>query len=114
MAENSRGDNRLMFLLVGGAIGAAVGVLVAPRSGKETREQIRTKIKEQTDALQSKVKSAQEQFVKTKEKIEGETQRLLRRGKDLLGREQDPVAAAIDAVKEAYLKEKESWDLKHS
>ncbi len=114
MAEdNSRGDNRLMFLLVGSAIGAAVGMLVAPRSGRETREQIKTKIKEQTEALQSEVKSAQEQFVKAKGKIEDETQRLLRRGKDFLGREQDSVAAAIDALKEAYLKEKESWDLKH-
>jgi gas vesicle protein len=65
MAENnSRGDNRLMFLLVGSAIGAAVGVLVAPKSGKETREQIRVKIKEQTDALQTDVKSAQEQLAK--------------------------------------------------
>jgi gas vesicle protein len=114
MAEDTKSDNRLTYLLVGSALGAAVGLLIAPKSGRETREELITKFREGKETLQNDVKSAQEQLTKAKEKFETEAQRLLSKGKELIGREEDSVAAAIDAVKEAYLKEKESWTLRNS
>ena len=38
MAKESSGGNTLLAFIIGGAIGAAVGVLFAPKAGKETRE----------------------------------------------------------------------------
>ncbi|OGR73755.1 MAG: hypothetical protein A2X40_01930 [Elusimicrobia bacterium GWC2_65_9] len=39
MSQNNSGESILAFLL-GGVVGAAIGVLLAPKRGKETREQI--------------------------------------------------------------------------
>ena len=39
MSENNSGEV-ILALILGGIIGAAVGILYAPRSGKETREKL--------------------------------------------------------------------------
>lgn len=44
MSENSR--NLLAGLFVGGLVGATLGILFAPKSGKETREEISRKTDE--------------------------------------------------------------------
>jgi gas vesicle protein len=44
MSENNR--DLLAGLLIGGLIGTALGVLYAPKSGKETRDEITGKAKE--------------------------------------------------------------------
>jgi gas vesicle protein len=60
-------------LLIGGALGAIIGLLVAPRSGEETREIIREeldarwnqsteKLKKRTDALKTKATDTAEQL----------------------------------------------------
>lgn len=47
MARQGKGGaRRLMLLMVGGAIGAAAGLLFAPRTGKETRDQLMSKAEE--------------------------------------------------------------------
>lgn len=40
MSEKNNGDTILAFLL-GGAIGACLGLLFAPKSGKETRKKVK-------------------------------------------------------------------------
>jgi gas vesicle protein len=45
MSSEDRGSG-LIFLLVGAAIGAGLGVLFAPKAGKETRDQIGDWLKE--------------------------------------------------------------------
>ncbi|OGS25967.1 MAG: hypothetical protein A2297_10335 [Elusimicrobia bacterium RIFOXYB2_FULL_48_7] len=40
MSERSSGETVLVFLL-GGLLGACLGILFAPRSGKETRQRIK-------------------------------------------------------------------------
>lgn len=40
MSENNGGETILVFLL-GGAIGACLGLLFAPQSGKETRKKVK-------------------------------------------------------------------------
>jgi gas vesicle protein len=103
----------LAYVLVGGAIGATVGMLMAPRPGAETRERIAARVKEGSESLTSGMKDAQEQFQKAGEKIGLSSQRLFSKGKSAFIREgKDVVAEAIDAAKRAYLEEKDAWMLK--
>jgi len=48
MSSEDRGSS-LIFFMVGAAIGAGLGVLLAPKAGKETREQIGDWLKEQRE-----------------------------------------------------------------
>ena len=43
MAERSAYNNTLMATMLAGVVGAAAGVLLAPRSGRETRQHLRGK-----------------------------------------------------------------------
>lgn len=69
-----------MFLLLGVAVGAAAGLLLAPKSGKETREQL-------ADWLDERRERGAE---------------LLHKLKDAVPEKKDQIAAAIRAGKEAY------------
>ena len=57
MASDSNGPNFFTGLLVGGTIGAILGLLFAPQSGEKTREQLRGRI----DELAALSKSAWEE-----------------------------------------------------
>lgn len=70
----------LAFFLVGAAVGAALGVLFAPRSGRETREKLGDWLKERRD-------QGSELLSKLKEEIPAK---------------KDQIAAAIKAGKQAY------------
>ena len=48
MADNETGSGVLLFL-TGAAVGAALGVLFAPRAGSETREQLADWLKERRE-----------------------------------------------------------------
>lgn len=78
MADNS-GDSLVAFLL-GGAVGAVAGLLLAPRSGAETREQL-------ADWLEQ-----------NREK----TRDILEHGRETLGEKKGQVSAAWEAGKKAY------------
>ena len=70
MSENRTGEIISAFLL-GGIIGAALGILLAPASGKETREKVcewmdetKEKAKEKLEKLEEEIKRRKEQLVK--------------------------------------------------
>ena len=48
MANDERG-NGIFYFLTGAAVGAALGVLLAPRSGRETREELGDWLKERRE-----------------------------------------------------------------
>lgn len=79
MADNNGGESILAFL-VGGIVGGALGVLLAPRKGSETRELI-------TDWLEEKRE-------KTKE--------FVREERDTLAHKKEQIEAAWEAGKKAY------------
>jgi gas vesicle protein len=56
--ENTR--NLLIGATIGTAAGAAIGILVAPQSGRKTREQIAQKTGEAVDHIKTRVSSAGE------------------------------------------------------
>jgi len=103
----------LAFMLLGGAIGATIGMLMAPESGEETRKRIASSVKKSGESIGSGIKSAQDQMMKTGEKIGLSSRKLVTKGRSVFTTEgKDVVAEALDAAKRAYLEEKDAWMLK--
>ncbi len=90
MSEND-GSSKLAFFLAGAGIGAILGLLFAPKSGKETRDYIASKADEGREFLTSKGKELRKQ-----------AEEYVDRGKDLVARQKDQLSAALEAGKQAY------------
>ena len=86
------------YFLVGLGIGSLIGVLVAPKSGEETRKYIAKKAREGNDLARLALKKVQELQVRTEETVE--------RGKEIIAQTKGQIAAAIDAGIETYNREK--------
>jgi len=120
MAENNSGVSGLGWFLAGLGLGAVVGVLYAPKAGKETREDIvnsALEAKERAAAYaQQGVDKANEYVAQSKqaageyvdkgkeyyEKGRSQWTQYVEKGKSLVQDQQEKVAAAIEAGKEAY------------
>ncbi|MDI9612624.1 MAG: YtxH domain-containing protein [Acidobacteriota bacterium] len=95
MSEQSSTGEKALFLMLGAMIGAATALLLAPRSGAETRKLIATKAREGADVVSTRSRAVS---VKAGEYVE--------RGKELLQHQKDQLSAAIEAGKQAYREEK--------
>jgi gas vesicle protein len=96
MAEETKVGEKALFFLLGGFIGAAVALLLAPRSGEEIRKLLAMKTRESTDYVANRTKDVSE-------KATG----MIDRGKELLQQQRDQLAAALEAGKQAYRDEKD-------
>jgi gas vesicle protein len=121
MSEKS--SDLLKGLFIGGLIGVVLGVLYAPKSGKETREDIArttedllSKGKEEYEKAVERSKSAYETAVKhlkgleisAKEKveeIESKASEFAHKGADAIAGNKNRLRKAIDAGVEAYREE---------
>src|SRR5437016_859886 len=93
MAENT--GSKVSYFLVGLGIGALVGLLFAPKSGEETRDYLAQKAEEGKEYAQRKARELRER-----------AEDLVDRGKTVAVRQKDSLAAAVDAGREAYQREK--------
>ena len=98
--ENNR--QGLVWLLAGIGIGALVGVLYAPKSGRETREDIARGAREGSEYLRARTKQAAEHVGTLVDKGKEQVGEYVERGRSLVGDQSNRVAAAIDAGREAY------------
>ncbi len=89
----------LMAFLLGGVVGAGLALLMAPQSGRETREKIKEMAEDAKEKAARYTGQAKEKFSSTVEK-----------GKDFVEEKKNLISTAIEAGKEAYEKEKQ----KHS
>ena len=96
MGNESSGGDRALYLMLGAMIGAAVALLLAPRSGEETRKLIMTKAREGADLVATRTKDVAEK-----------TSGYVERGKSQIQQQRDQLAAALEAGKQAYREEKE-------
>ncbi len=96
MAEETRVGEKALYFVLGGFIGAAIALLLAPRSGEETRKLIAMKTREGADYLANRARDVSEK-----------TGSLVDRGKEVLQQQRDQLAAALEAGKQAYREEKE-------
>jgi gas vesicle protein len=92
MADNV--GSKVSYFLVGLGVGALVGVLFAPKSGEDTREYLSNKADEGKDYAQRKARELRER-----------ADELIERSKGVASRKKDSLAAAVDAGRDAYLRE---------
>jgi len=99
--------------LIGGLIGVAVGVLYAPKSGKETREDIARKAEELMDKAKEEyeraVQTSKRAYEAAREKVaeaEEKAGELAGKGKEALQDQKSRLKRALDAGVEAYKEEK--------
>jgi len=96
MSHETCSGEKTLFFLVGAAIGAATALLLAPRSGAETRKLLAARAREGADAVvnQSKI-------------VADVATSYLDRGKESIQHQRDQLSAAFEAGKQAYLEENE-------
>jgi gas vesicle protein len=95
MPDNA--GSKISYFLVGLGLGALVGVLFAPKSGEETRDLLSQKADEGRDYAQRKARELRER-----------ADELIERSKDVANRKKDSLSAAVEAGREAYLRESKS------
>jgi len=93
MSDNA--GSKISFFLVGLGIGALVGILFAPKSGEETREYLSQKADEGREYAQRKARELRER-----------AEDIVERGKEAASRQKDNIAAAVEAGRDAYQREK--------
>ncbi len=86
-----RDSNGFLWFLAGLGIGAAVGILYAPRSGSETREALRAKAEEGREYVRNRARQAREQANEWVEK-----------GREVVGQQKEQFRSAYEAGRQAY------------
>ena len=110
----------LAWFLAGLGVGALVGILYAPKSGKETREDLMNGAREGTEYLKVRTRQAADEvsaFVdKSKEQMteyvdkgreaidrgRAQWEEFVERGKNLVAEQTGRVSAAVEAGRQAY------------
>lgn len=126
--EENSASTKLTYLLIGGGIGAILALLFAPKSGQELREDIADatrkgleKSKEVAGQLQERAgeyyevsrdkanelyQTAQDKATEYAELAKDKATEISEKAKGAAARTTNPISAAIEAGKEAYLEEK--------
>jgi gas vesicle protein len=84
-------ESKFTYFFLGLGIGVAVGILFAPQSGEETRSLLCTKADEGKEYLKKRGEALRESA--------GE---LVEKGKTVVARQKEQLAAAVEAGKQAY------------
>src|SRR5258706_12157411 len=75
-SENNHVGTAISFLLIGLGVGAAVGMLLAPKSGKQIRKDLRRSYDDTLDTISEWTDEAKERFEEVVEKGAGLTEEL--------------------------------------
>ena len=88
---SDRDGSGFLWFLAGLGIGAAVGILYAPKPGDETRQRIREAAEEGRDSVKESARQAREQAGSWADK-----------GRDYLNQQKDQIRSAYEAGRQAY------------
>jgi gas vesicle protein len=84
-------SNSFLWFLAGLGFGALMGVLYAPRSGRETREAIKNSASEGAEYLKTRSRDAKESV-----------SQWVDRSKEVMNQKKEQISAAVDATRQAY------------
>ena len=102
----SSGD-KLTYFLVGGFVGASVALLLAPRSGEETRDMLGDRYREGSDKIGETFRSGREVAVERSREFADRAGETIGRGRETLSQQKDQLAAAVEAGRQAYEEERQ-------
>ena len=120
MSEDTGNGQGVAWFLAGIGVGALIGILYAPKSGRETREDLAQGAREGTEYLRARSRQAAEQagqiVDKGKEQLNqyvgkgrevvdrgrAQWEDFVERGKNLVSDQTTRVGAAVEAGREAY------------
>jgi gas vesicle protein len=88
---SDRDGSGFLWFLAGLGIGAAVGILYAPKSGDEVRQRIREVAGDIPDTVKERARQAREQAGNWTEK-----------GRDYLNQQKEQIRSAYEAGRQAY------------
>ncbi|AJE03908.1 YtxH domain-containing protein [Geobacter pickeringii] len=101
MADDEKGISAgtvFLSFLAGAAVGAGLGLLLAPKTGREMRENIADLTEEAIDKIKGFTKEAQSKIKDTYEET-----------KDVFSEKKAIITSALEAGKEAMEREKEKY-----
>jgi gas vesicle protein len=101
--RNAGTSGVLLSFLLGALSGAALAILFAPRSGRETREILGEKLRETAE----RGRQIGERAVEKGKEVAEDASSLVDRGRDVLEKRRDRLAAAVEAGRQAFRDEKE-------
>jgi gas vesicle protein len=107
MAEDN--SSNIGWFLAGLGLGAVIGILYAPKSGKETREQILNSAMEGRDYLTTRAGEGREYVVARANEARESAAAWADRTKENIKQQRESITSAIEAGKSAY---KEAVDKK--
>jgi gas vesicle protein len=120
MADETQSSSGFSWFLAGLGIGALIGVLYAPKAGKETREDLAASAREGSEYLRQRSREAADQINQIVDRGKAQVTEYVDRGKEYIDRSRaqwddfvaqgrqfvndqtEKVSAAVDAGKEAY------------
>ena len=126
MSDDNNGVQGVAWFLAGLGVGALIGILYAPKSGRETREDLAQGAREGSEYLRARSRQAAEQvgqYVdKGKEQVNqyvgrgreivdrgrAQWEDFVERGKNIVQDQTTRVGAAVDAGREAFQANKSS------
>jgi gas vesicle protein len=89
MADDN--GNGILWFLAGLGLGAALGVLYAPKPGREIRDSILSAAEDGTDTVKERAKQYRDQ-----------AQDFVSRGRDYVSQQKDQIRSAFEAGRQAY------------
>ena len=100
--RDSAASSVILAFLLGGLTGAAVALLYAPRSGKETRDLLTERARETAD----RGREIKEQAVGRGRALVDEATGYVEKGRQTMEQRKERLAAAVDAGRQAYREER--------
>jgi gas vesicle protein len=104
MGENN--SDRVLYFLAGAGIGAVFALLLAPKTGRETREILTKTAADGKEFITSKVAEGKQYVGDTGRKVTDDFGTFVDKSKEAVQRQKEQLSAAFEAGKAAYRDEK--------